>query len=403
MPRLWPTLTAAAHRPLFLTGAAQGVLTMLWWGMDLESRLAGWPGIQPALLPPAAAHAWLMLYGFFPFFVFGFLFTALPNWVNGRPIPRRAHLATTLAMTAGAALFYPGLYLPGLMAWAVLLHGLGWAIGLFALIRTLLAAPAGDKRQPWISLGATLMGWLGAAAFLLWLRLGDPTLLSLAEMLAVWGFLTPLFLAVCHRMIPFFTGRIVANYVMVRPYAPLWLMLAACLAHAVLETGGHPEWTWPGDLILSLLTLWFITRWGIARAFKARLLAMLHVAFVWAGGAFALSALSSFRLFLGMDGLGLAPPHALGIGFFGAMLVGMASRVSLGHSGRPLEADDYTWALFWLVQATALLRLLPELFPSVLPYRLVSLAALLWLFTFGAWAWKYAPIYLRPRADGKPG
>lgn len=375
---------------------------MLWWSVDLETRRAGWPGLTSTLMPPAAAHAWLLLFGFFPFFIFGFLFTALPNWVNGRAVPRPLYLAACLPMAAGAALFYPGLFLPGLAVWAVCLHGLGWTIGLGALIRVLLTAPAGDKRQPWICLGAVLAGLLSELIFLVGLP-GRPPLFALAETLAIWGFLTPLFLAVCHRMIPFFTSRLVTNYVMVRPYGPLWLMLAACLAHICLEVAGLPQWTWPGDLLLSLLAAWFISRWGIARSLKARLLAMLHVAFVWAALAFALSALSSLMLLLGHGGLGLAPPHALGIGFFGAMLLGMASRVSLGHSGRPLHADGSTWALFWLIQVTAMLRLLPEFFPTALAYRPVTMAALLWLFTFAVWTWKYAPFYWRPRADGKPG
>ena len=38
-----------------------------------------------------------------------------------------------------------------------------------------------------------------------------------------------------------------------------------------------------------------------------------------------------------------------------------------------------------------------------LPGHLVSLSGLLWLLAFGGWAWKYAPLYWRPRADGKPG
>ena len=399
----WRTLGGAAHRPLFLAGAFQAVLTMLWWGADLESRLAGWPALPSPLIAPAAAHAWLILYGFFPVFMFGFLFTALPNWVNGRPIVRRTYLTTGLAMAIGAALFYPALYLPGLMPFAVLLHGLGWAVGLLALFRALRLSPAGDKRQPWVCVLAVLAGWLGALAFLLWLTFGEPVWLRLAEKLAVWGFLTPLMLAVCHRMIPFFTSRVVANYVVVRPYRPLWVMLAACLAHAALEVAERPHWTWPGDLLMSGLSFWFIAHWGIAHAFKVRLLAMLHVAFVWTGLAFLLFGLDSLGGFLELGGLGLAPLHTRGIGFFAAMLVGMASRVSLGHSGRPLEADGYTWALFWLVQAAALPRLLPELFPGIMPYRLVSLAALLWLIAFGAWTWKFAPYYWRPRVDGKPG
>jgi uncharacterized protein involved in response to NO len=179
-------------------------------------------------------------------------------------------------------------------------------------------------------------------------------------------------------------------------------MLAASVGHGALVAAGRPAWTWPADLVLAALALWFTSRWGIARSFGVRLLAMLHIAFVWATLAFTLAALDGLA---GLAGLatpfGLAPLHALAIGFFGSMLVGMASRVTLGHSGRKLEADGLTWGLFWLVQVTALVRMLPDL--AAAPYPLVVVSAGLWLLCFLPWSVRYAPAYWRPRADGKPG
>lgn len=394
--RLWSTLAAAPHRITFLPGAFMAVLGVLWWLLDLESRRAGGGGLAPAEMPGPVLHAWLMLLGLLPFFIFGFLFTAMPNWLNGARIERPAYTATGLLMAAGAALvfFVP---IPGLA-----LHLTGWTVGLAALLKTLVSAAPQDKRHGWIAWGGLALGWLGNALFLAWL-LGDaPDLLAWAEALAAWGFLVPIFLAVCHRMVPWFTSRVVANYVLIRPYAPLYVMLAASLAHGALAAMGRAELTWLADLPLAGLAFWFMARWGIARSLGVRLLAVLHIGFVWAGAAFLLSAADSLARFLGLAwNAGLAPLHALGIGFFGAMLLGMASRVSLGHSGRPLEADSATWRLFWLVQAAALARMLPDLLP--LSAHLVTLSGLLWLAAFGGWAWKYAPLYWRPRADGKPG
>ena len=83
------------------------------------------------------------------------------------------------------------------------------------------------------------------------------------------------------------------------------------------------------------------------------------------------------------------------------MLIGMASCVSLGHSGRKLECDAATWWLFWLVQVAALLRIAPDVLP--LPYAWITASGMLWLAAFGFWAIKYAPMTWRPRVDGKPG
>lgn len=396
MSRLWSTLTAAPHRITFLPGALLTVLTILWWMLDMESRRAGGEGLAPAGLPGPVLHGWLMLFGLFPFFIFGFLFTAMPNWLNGAKATLPAYSANALLMAAGAVLVFVA---PAL---GLALHLAGWGVGLAALFKTLTSAKPQDKRHSWIAWSALALGWLGNALFLAWL-LGDfPDLLAWAQALGVWGFLVPVFLAVCHRMVPWFTSRIVANYVLIRPYGPLYAMLVAGLAHGILTAAGHAALTWLVDLPLAGIAFWFIARWGIARSFSVRLLAMLHIAFVWAGASFLLYGAGSLAMFLELPwSAGLAPLHALGIGFFSTMLVGMASRVSLGHSGNALEADNTTWWLFWLVQGVALVRMLPDLLP--LPAQLISVAGLLWLLAFGGWAWKYAPLYWRPRADGKPG
>jgi uncharacterized protein involved in response to NO len=49
-----------------------------------------------------------MLFGFFPFFVFGFLFTAAPNWLNGPAIPRAAYVSAVLLLALGVVLVYTG-------------------------------------------------------------------------------------------------------------------------------------------------------------------------------------------------------------------------------------------------------------------------------------------------------
>lgn len=391
------TIAAAPHRVMFLPGAFQAVAIMAWWLLELE----GGAGIA-AVVPTLAVHAWLMLYGFFPFFIFGFLFTAMPNWLETGAIARGRYVAAGALMAAGAALFYPGIYLPGLAMAAAALHLAGWGVALYALLDCLRRSQEADKAHSWAAWSALVLGWLGAASYLIWLAGDAPFWLDLAMQLGIWGLLAPLFLVVCHRMIPWFTSRVVANYVIIRPYWALWTMLAACLGHGALTLAELPAWTWLADLPLAMLAFWLTSRWGIARSLGVRLLAMLHIAFVWAALAFALFALDSLSALLGLGySFGHAPLHALAIGFFGGILVGMASRVSLGHSGRKLEADAVTWWLFWLVQATALVRMAPELLP--LPYRLVAGSAALWLLAFMPWAIKFAPLYWRPRADGKPG
>ena len=111
---------------------------------------------------------------------------------------------------------------------------------------------------------------------------------------------------------------------------------------------------------------------------------------------------SLIYLLSGILVFGLAPFHSLCIGFFASMILAMASRVTLGHSGLPLELDRFTWLLFLGFQAAAVLRILADIIPAIAP-MLYVIAGLVWLICFILWAAKYAPIYWRPRVDGKAG
>lgn len=390
----WKTWTVAPHRVLFLSGAAQLILAMLWWLAVLVQR-AGLIALPEANVVLSTAHAGVLMYATLAFFVFGFLFTAMPNWLGVRPVARRDYLLSGLPLAAGSFILYPAFYYPALLWPALGLMVFGWARALVT-IRRLLRQPsqlesAPDMRQPrlvtWAVAGgfAGLLSWSGALLFGLPARLGS--------VLGIWAFLAPLFLAICHRMLPWFTSRVVRGYEPRRPHAVLLAWMGACLVRGGLEFTGHNPL--PADLPLAVLTVYWLWRWYTPAVWADRLLAMLHVAFTWAALSFVLFVAAD----LGIP-LGLAPLHALGTGFFGAMLMGMASRVTLGHSGRGLVCDAPTWYLFWIVQGAAVSRILADLLGGM---ALLLASAVLWLVAFGAWAVRYAPLTWRPRADGRPG
>lgn len=405
----WRVFTAAPHRAMFLGGAVQGVAVMGWWLLDLLGRYgAFYPALQWSVAP-IWGHAYLMMYAFFPFFIFGFLFTTYPNWVNGAKIPARYYVSTFLLMAAGAALFYAGLTAAGslLAAGAALLLA-GWGVGLYALLHVLVTAPHKDKRHPAITSVALALGWLCSAAYLGWLLTAAPFLLEVARAGGIWFFLLPIFITVSHRMIPFFSGAALRDYVLVRPYWILWSMLAGSLAHGALQLAGAPGLLWLVDLPLAALALYLSYAWGFRRSFEVRLLAVLHIAFSWLGVALLLYAAQSLALFASGGSLlvlGLSPLHALTIGFFASMVLAMASRVTLGHSGRPLKLDGVTWALFLCFQLVAASRILPDLAGGAgsLGAALYVVAAAVWLACFAPWLAKYAPMYWKKRVDGRPG
>jgi uncharacterized protein involved in response to NO len=400
---LWRVVTAAPHRPLFLAGSLQLLLVMLLWFGVLAARAAGlpFPGLA---LPPAWAHAFLVLYGLFPFFIFGFLLTVFPRWLGGAPVtmPRYATIAVLLA--AGMGIFYLGLF--GARALAVLGAGVfaaGWALGLATLIGIQRASGRKGPHESalLLALAAGLSGVLAAAyAF----AAGSTAAFAVARALGLWLFLGLTLFAVSHRMIPFFSQTALQNYPVVSPAWSLPLAALALAGHALLEVAALPQWLFVFDLPLAVVALQHTWRWEFRRSLTVKLLGMLHIAFAWFGLAMPLYGARSLLLFAGIDAIPeRAPLHALGLGFIAGMAVAMASRVTLGHSGHQLWADNLTWYSFLGVNAVAVLRTAAEFFPAPAAAWLNTLAAAGWLVFLGAWVAHYAPIYLKPRADGRPG
>jgi uncharacterized protein involved in response to NO len=178
------------------------------------------------------------------------------------------------------------------------------------------------------------------------------------------------------------------------------MLIGGTLAHGVMELNGAEAWLWIVDLPLAAVILHLAVRWGLTRSFGVRLLAVLHISLLVLALALTVSGVLSLAVFAGaLPRTGLAPVHLIAIGYFSSMLIAMVSRVSLGHSGRPLEADTLTWVCYFGVIASALTRAAAEFVPQAALGAVMLAAGLLWLAAFGAWAWRYVPMYLAPRVD----
>jgi len=399
----WSVFTAAPHRLLFFCGAVQIIGTPGWWLPELAARVTGNAWLPAPVLPAVWVHAFLMIYGVFPFFIFGFLFTVYPRWMAGPVIPRRAYVPVFALLCGGFLIFYPGLYLHRLVvALAILVFAAGWAGALWSLLSVYTNARQRGVHERLLNL-ALAAGLLGVGCFLIAVLSGDILFFRLAREFGIWLFLLPVVFLVAHRMIPFFSQSALMNYIMVRPAWGPPLMLLCAGGHVLLELAGYPAWRFLADLPLAAAALHHSWVWQFRRSFHARLLAMLHIAFLWLGVAMVLYALQSLVLLVtGTDYFGRAPLHALGIGFFTSMVVAMASRVTLGHSGHALSADTLTWAVLLGVNASALLRIAGEFLPSI-GATLNLAAGAVWLVSLLAWVMRYAPMYLQARADRQPG
>lgn len=407
LAQTWKNFTAAPHRVMFFGGALQLVAVMLWWLIDLAARYGVAGHLLTWSIMPNAAHLYLMVFGLFISFIFGFVMTTFPRWMSGKEIPASRYVTAFVLLFAGNVLFYVGLFTQKqVLLFAVACTLAGWAVGMYALLRVVLETPLSDKLNPVVILVSLLMGWLGLAAYWGWLACGYMRLLQFSTQAGLWLFLVPLFISVGHRMIPFFTMSALPQLKITRPDWPWWVLLAGSTVHALLQLADATAWLWLSDVPMMVAAFYLSYAWGFRHSFKNPLLAILHVGFAWVGIAMLLYTIQSATQLYSHNTLfiwGLAPLHALSIGCFATLVIGMGTRVTLGHSGLPFVVDMPLKLMFSGMQAVAILRVLADMLPLQNNSWLYLASALLWLACFTPWVWRYLPAYWRVRADGNPG
>ncbi|MCW5667688.1 MAG: NnrS family protein [Piscinibacter sp.] len=409
----WQRLFDAPHRLGFFAGALMLALSALWWAaVMLATHLLHWP--VPWAVSRGLAHALWFAFGFMPLFFTGFLFTAGPKWLGLPPVDARVLAPALLASLAGWGVFLLGVHgAAALAAIGLAAVAWGWASFTWRFAGLVRRSVVPDRLHALVIAAACVAGVAALAIAALGLLLQREDLARAALQLGLWGFVGVVYVTVAHRMIPFFTASALPLVAAWRPTLLLGLFVVLFVLQVPLAWADL--WWWPmpsapawarvvleaaAALGLAALAL----RWGLVQSLAIRLLAMLHLGFVWLAVSFALAAASHALLLAshGQLGLGLAAQHALTMGFFGSLLLAMATRVACGHGGRTLAADDLAWALFWALQAATLLRVAAALWPAAEPALLAG-AGLVWALAVVAWALRYGRWFGRPRADGKPG
>jgi uncharacterized protein involved in response to NO len=88
--------------------------------------------------------------------------------------------------------------------------------------------------------------------------------------------------------------------------------------------------------------------------------------------------------------------HALSVGAIGTMLLGVMTRVSLGHTGRVLNANRPTVVIFLLINAAALVRVAAS-WSGAGTTAFIVLSGLCWIGAFGLFEFRYSPVLFAPR------
>lgn len=374
-------------RPFFLLGAVLAALAIPLWiaalqGWALPAPVGGW----------LAWHRHELVFGFAGAIIAGFLLTAVQTW-TGRPSLSGRPLALLVGLWLLGRLSW---WLPS--AWPLLLFNLAFLLAVAGVMARLLWAVRQRRNYPIVLVLALLaaVDLLNLLGVLLqhdaWQRQGSQAAIWLvAAMMTLIG----------GRVIPFFTQRGLGRLEMVQPWVRLDLaLLVGTLLLALLTGAGlllQPHWG--GALLLLALGLGHgirLQRWFDRGLLRVPLLWSLHLAYAW----MVLACLG-----LGLWHAGVAVPfsqalHALTVGAMAGLILAMLARVSLGHTGRPLELPRGFAVAFVLLNLAALLRVLGVSFAY---QPALWLAALAWGLAFAQFLYCYGPMLCRTRADGHPG
>jgi len=408
----WRRLLLAPHRLAFFMGAVMLGATALWWAGMLLARSLQCP-VNP-VVPVSLIHALLMSLACMPLFFCGFLYTAGPKWLKQPAVSARSLLPALATLMIGWVIAWIGMHLQWQMAALGMgLVGLAWAALSVRFVRMVWCSRVRDKTHTTLASVACLMGAAVMFGLAVSLAVNATLLLRTGIQMGIWWFLAPVFVVVSHRMVPFFSASLIETLDACRPNWVLTVMLGALLLEGLVSV--VDLWWWPLPQGLRWLQVWveaalaslmlgLALRWGFIQSLKIRLLAMLHGGFVWLGLALGLNAVSHALMASSGDAasLGLAPLHAMTMGYLGCTMFAMVTRVSSGHGGRKESADNKAWSLYWVLQAAVVLRVsaaIVEAFSQSL--TLAAVAA--WCVVMVGWAVRYGVWFGTPRPDGRDG
>ncbi len=386
-------LLAYPFRPFFILAGLYAIAVVLAW---VGFLFGNWP--LPLGWSPLQWHSHEMIYGFVSAAIAGFLLTAMCNWTGAPPLRGKGLLALVILWLAGRVAFWFAGWLPG---WVVAAVDFTF-LPVLAIYAGRVLRRHGNKRNlilvgvlAALALGNLLMHLGFMSGGVQWLKLGQGLGLDV---------ITVMIVVIAGRITPAFSAN--------------WLKANGGRPERVIQSARVTQWALASILLLAVVTLLPLPFWveGLAalaaaavnglrlyqwagwRTWREPLLWILHLAYGWIVVALLLRGLGPFLPSLS-DSLW---QHSLGLGGISTLIIGVMSRVAMGHTGRPLALRPFGRLMYAAIIAATVFRLLAA--NQWLDYRIgVTVSALAWILAFALFVVLYAPILWQPRADGRPG
>ena len=379
-------LLSQPHQPFFLAGVFWAVVVMAIFMASYKMMLKG---DAHTVLSPTMFHAYSLVFIVFTQFFIGFLYTTFSKFCQSEPVKKPYYIRTFFLFQVGSLLTCIGLF----TSQALMLSGmgilfLGQAVFLYMLQRIFTSAQAKIKDDPFWILTSIYIGTVAHAVWIMEIVLG---LDILALPFAFNLYLIFMTFSIAQKIVPFFSHSLVkkrSSFVISVFIALIIKSIADVFNEDIIEA--------VISLLLGLYIFFEVIRWKLSFSQAPNILKLLHIALFWMPAALILGSFFQLSEIILETGFAFAEVHMLALGFLTTIIIGFGTRVTLGHSGQPPNADSTTLKLFYLTQIVVVFRIIYSLiFGFDLPMLwFFDLSLSLWLVLFVFWGWKFAPVLI---------
>ncbi len=380
------SLFALAFRPFFLAGSAAAVILMIFWLLSLTGHIG-----PTSYLDPVIWHSHEMIFGFAAAVIVGFLLTAVQTWTGIPSVKGNALVLLFLLWFMGRLLLaFPVEDIQLLTIFIDLLF--------FPVVAVILAAKVIRTKQWHNGIFLPVLTLFFIANLLVHLQaLGRGSAADTGLALGLWLVLL-LIIIIGGRVLPMFTsnglgGIKVHSYKYINIGSILFFILLA--ASDLFQLKGITPWLAGICVIFHSIRLYGLRP---HLTVKTPLLWVLHIGYAWLIIGLILFGLSDILSLPRSVAI-----HAFAVGTVGNFIIGMMSRVSLGHTGRPLQPAKIMTLAFGLINIATVARVFLPLFTPTQWSIFIVAAGVFWILAYSIFFLVYLPILSKPRVDGKEG
>ncbi|MCB9026275.1 MAG: NnrS family protein [Bdellovibrionaceae bacterium] len=165
------------------------------------------------------------------------------------------------------------------------------------------------------------------------------------------------------------------------------------------DTSGLGHLLWIVLTVLALgLNIYRLVNWRLIHSYKVKILFILYVAYLWLPIHFFLNLASHLHWIAINSKLSI---HSLSYGAMGIMILGIIHRVTLGHTGRVIQASKLTVFSYFVISVGAIMRVLGPLFAIEHYFFWIRASGILWVLAFIIMGFELIPMLLSKRVDGR--